>query len=219
MISRQASYCSSPIGRRDPKGVQTLQWHDVTLGCQDDNLCGCQDDLFLQNGSIHIPFSNHEILKIQTANNDQMCIVLAATKQLSTNGSVRPAVCLSVRLSHLFHYVPIVVSSWNFHDLLPMTGSDVHAKDQDQRSKVKVTEIKTQFSCFQTITPVWIYTWWWNDAHRCRKGALLFFNVIHQISRSHQTNKSPIWTGIEPFRAVTPVWIHQWIWNDAQSLT
>ena len=28
---------------------------------------------------------------------------------------------LSVRLSHLFGYVPIIVSSWNFQELLPMT--------------------------------------------------------------------------------------------------
>ena len=30
-------------------------------------------------------------------------------------------VCLSVRLSHLFHYVSIIVSSWNFQELLRMT--------------------------------------------------------------------------------------------------
>ena len=29
--------------------------------------------------------------------------------------SVRPSVCLS----HLFHHVPIIVSSWNFQELLP----------------------------------------------------------------------------------------------------
>ena len=29
------------------------------------------------------------------------------------------SVCPSVRLSHLFDYVPIIVSSWNFQDLLP----------------------------------------------------------------------------------------------------
>ena len=33
------------------------------------------------------------------------------------NGSVR----LSVRPSHLFDYVPIIVSSWKFQELLPMT--------------------------------------------------------------------------------------------------
>ena len=27
----------------------------------------------------------------------------------------------SVRLSHLFHYVPIIVLPWNFHELLLMT--------------------------------------------------------------------------------------------------
>ena len=35
----------------------------------------------------------------------------------SINGSVRPPVCLS----HLFCYVPIIVLSWNFQDLLPLT--------------------------------------------------------------------------------------------------
>ena len=35
--------------------------------------------------------------------------------------SVRPSVCLSVRPSHLFDYVPIIVSSWNFQELLPVT--------------------------------------------------------------------------------------------------
>ena len=31
-------------------------------------------------------------------------------------------------------------------------------------------------------------------------------------------NKLPIWTRIERFRTVTIVWIHRWLWNDAQSL-
>ena len=31
------------------------------------------------------------------------------------------SVCLSVCLWRLFHYVPIIVSSWNFQELLPMT--------------------------------------------------------------------------------------------------
>ena len=43
---------------------------------------------------------------------------LAATSSLM-NGI--PSVCPSVCPSHLFDYVPIIVSSWNFQDLLPMT--------------------------------------------------------------------------------------------------
>ena len=36
---------------------------------------------------------------------------------LSVCPSVRPSVCLS----HLFHWVPVIVSSWNFQELLPLT--------------------------------------------------------------------------------------------------
>ena len=39
----------------------------------------------------------------------------------SMNGSVRPSVRPSVCPSHLFDYVPIIVSSRNFQELLPMT--------------------------------------------------------------------------------------------------
>ena len=47
---------------------------------------------------------------------------------------------------------------------------------------------------------------------------VLFFKVIHQISRSRRTKKSPILTRLERFRTVTQVWLPQWLWNDAQSL-
>ena len=56
-------------------------------------------------------------------NNEFELKFLAATKQLyewfspSVRLSVRPSVCLS----HLFDYVPIIVSSWNFQELLPVT--------------------------------------------------------------------------------------------------
>ena len=46
----------------------------------------------------------------------------------------------------------------------------------------------------------------------------IFVKVIHEISRSHGRKKMPILTQIERFRTVTPVWIHRWMWNDAQSL-
>ena len=42
-----------------------------------------------------------------------------------------------VRLSHIFHYVPIILSSWNFQELLPMTKvrSMQKVKVRGQRSR------------------------------------------------------------------------------------
>ena len=68
---------------------------------------------------------------------------LLARPSSSMNGSVHP----SVRLSHLLHYVPIIVSSWNFQELLPMT-------EVTSMQKVKVTEVNTQLSGFRTVNPV-----------------------------------------------------------------
>ena len=66
-----------------------------------------------------------------------------------------------------------------------------------KRSKVKVTEVNTQLSRFRTLTPVWIHIWHWNHAHswkQHRRGALLFFKVIRQISKSHRG-----WVGLWGF--------------------
>ena len=112
---------------------------------------------------------------------------LAATKQLYDWFS--PSVCLSVRLS----VTPFSPCS-NHRIIMKFSGgitkvrSDVHAKGQGQRSKVKVTEVNTQLSRFQTLTPVWIDIWQWNHAHSSkqhRRCALLFFKVIRHILRSH----------------------------------
>ena len=81
------------------------------------------------------------------------------------------SVCPSVCLSLLFDYVPIILSSWNFQELLPMT-------------KVR------------SMQKVWIDIWWWNDAYGLmlfRRGALLFFKVIRQVSRSHGSKNRRIW--------------------------
>ena len=110
---------------------------------------------------------------------------LAATKHLQYHFSL--SACPSVCLSHLFHNVAVMyhheIFRSYYHD-----KSDVHAKGQGQRSKIKVTEDKQQFSRFRTVTPVWIYTWQWNYAQSLMwhmRSALLFFMVIRQISRSH----------------------------------
>ena len=51
-----------------------------------------------------------------------------------------------------------------FSGVITNDRSDVHANSQGQRSKIRVTEVMTPFSRFRTVTPVWIYIWWWNDA-------------------------------------------------------
>ena len=53
------------------------------------------------------------------------------------NTDVRRSVCLSVCPSHLFDYVPIIVSSWNFQESLPMTKvmSMRKVKVRGQRSR------------------------------------------------------------------------------------
>ena len=120
---------------------------------------------------------------------------LAATKQLYK--WYFPSVCPSVRLS----VTPFWLCS---HHRIIMKHSGVitndrrkvHAKGQGQRSKVKVTEVMTQLNRFRTVTPVWIHICWWNDVYSLmllRRGALLFFKVIRQISRSHGSKNRGLW--------------------------
>ena len=108
-------------------------------------------------------------------------------------GSVRPSVRPSVTpFSPCSHHRIIM----KFSGIITMVKSDVHAKGQGQRSKVKVTEVNTQLSRFRILTLVWIHIWQWNHAHswkQQRRGALLFFKVIRQISRSHGSKNRRIW--------------------------
>ena len=126
-------------------------------------------------------------------------LFLAATKQLYKwyFPSVRLSVCPSVRLS----VTPFSPCSHHriimkFSGVITMVKSDVHAKGQGQRSKVKVTEVTTQLNRFRTVTPVWIHIWWWNYTYSLmllRRGALLFLKVIRQISRSHGAKNRKVW--------------------------
>ena len=113
---------------------------------------------------------------------------LAATKQLNEWYflSVRPSLTPFSLCSH--HRIIMKFSGFITND-----QGRVHAKGQGQRSKVKVTEVTAQLNRFRTVTPVWIHIWWWNDAYSYRRGALLFFKVIRQISRSHGYKNRRIW--------------------------
>ena len=105
--------------------------------------------------------------------NGIFCLSVCPSVCLSVCLSVCPSVCLSVRLSvTLFWLYP--------HHLIIM----------------KFSEVTTQLSRFRTVTPAWIHIWRWNDTCSLmllRRGALLFFKVIRQISRSHGSKNRRIW--------------------------
>ena len=108
--------------------------------------------------------------------------------------------------------------AWSIIEEVPYCFSRSSCKFQVTRDQKK--SILTQIGGFRTVTPVRIHWWLWNDAQslkQYRRGALLFFRVICQISRSHGTKKSPILTRIERFRTVTWVSLCRLLSNDAQS--
>ena len=132
--------------------------------------------------------------KMTSLCSDPDILFLAATKQLykwyfpSVRLSVRPSVCHTffTMFPSSYHH-EIFRSYYQWQQWRPCRWS---------RSKVKVTEVTTQLNCFRTVTPVWIHIWWWNDAYSLimlRRGALLFFKVIGQISRSHGSKNCRFW--------------------------
>ena len=146
------------------------------------------------NSSLNSPMATKWCTKLEVAL--KRCpIVLAATKQLYKwcFPSVRLSVRLSVTSFWLWSHHRIIMK---FSGVITNDQRKVHAKGQGQRSKVKVTEVTTQLNRCRTVTPVWIHIWWWNDAYSLmllRRGALLFFKVIRQISRSHGSKNRRIW--------------------------
>ena len=111
----------------------------------------------------------------------------AATKQRDEWSCpyIRPSVCPS----HLFDNVPVILSLWNYQELLPLTEVMPEVKVRGQRSRSQRSkQILSQFGRFWTVTPVWIHRWLRNYAHSLkwqRRGALLFFVVICRILKSH----------------------------------
>ena len=73
------------------------------------------------------------------------CDQAALQMVFSVRLSVRPSVCLSVCLSHLFHHVPIIVSSWYFQELLPwskvMSMQKVKVRGQRSRSQRSIPNL------------------------------------------------------------------------------
>ena len=107
-----------------------------------------------------------------------------------------------------------------FSGVITIDRRDVHAKGQGQRSKVKVTEVKTQLQpfpdCNSSLNSHMVMKWCTKldvIEERCPivfQGHLSNFKVT-------QLKKLLILTQIRLFRTVTPVWIQWWLWNDAQT--
>ena len=80
---------------------------------------------------------------------DQAALWMVRSVGTSVCPSVRPPVCdtFFTMFQSMYHH-EIFRSYYNWQKWCPCKRS---------RSKVKVTEVKTQFSRFRTTTPVWIY--------------------------------------------------------------
>ena len=106
------------------------------------------------------------------------------------------SVCLSVCLSVCHTFLIMFPSSYH-HEMFRMYYQWQKWRPcKRSRSEVKVTDVNIQLSGFRTVTPVWIHIWWWNDAQSLmllRRGALFFYKVIREISRSHGSKNRRIW--------------------------
>ena len=105
-------------------------------------------------------FANAE-LALYVLSCDRAALQMVFSVCLSVCPSVSPSVRLSVTPFWLCSHHRIIMK---FSGVITNDQRKVHAKGQGQRSKFKVTDVTTQLNRFQTVTPVWIHIWWWNDA-------------------------------------------------------
>ena len=135
---------------------------------------------------IILPLIHHRWYKYNNSNSPHW--FLAATKKFYEWWSLSASI-------PVWHTCASPLSGWVLYrqlELTKLTRPDLHHVGlfilRDVRPSV--TEVKTQFSSFRTVTPIWIHIWRWNDAQSLiwhKRDALLFSKVIHQISRSHGT--------------------------------
>ena len=93
-----------------------------------------------------------------------------------------------------------------FSGVISIYKSDVHAKVRRSRSQ-QSKQTLPQLGCFQTVSPVWIRRWLWNDAHSLKS----IEEVPYCFSRSsvrfqgHTHKKMPILTRIRRFRIIDKI--------------
>ena len=143
---------------------------------------------------------------------------LAATKQLYEwfTSSVCPSVCTSVH----HNFLTMFPSSYHqaFLGVITNDRSDVRAKGQGQRSR---SQRSTPNLAVSRLLFQFEFTYDDEMMHRawCCLGEVPYCFLRSSVKFQGRTaNKSSILTQIGRFWTVTPVWIHQWLWNDAQSL-
>ena len=87
----------------------------------------------------------------------------------------------------------------------------------------KKSPILTWIERFWTVTQLLIHWWIWSDAQSLAKYSSKRCSIIFQGLPSNFEvtwgKKSQLLTQFERFRIIVKVWIHRWLWNDAQSLT
>ena len=127
-----------------------------------------------------------------------------------THGFIcKDAICLSTwRLSHLFDNVSVIVHTlyihvYHYHH--EIFRSNYHWRPcKRSRSKVKVTEVKTQCNRLQTVTLAWFHIWRWSDAQSdawCGLGEMSYCFSKSSVKFKVAGDKN------------------NRLWNDAQSLT
>ena len=114
--------------------------------------------------------------------------------QRSSSQTSRPNLAVSGLQFEFIYGNEMMHKTWCYLGEVPYYFSRTSVKFQGDTSK-EIVDL-TQIWRFRTVTPVWIQWWLWNDAQSLkqnRKGVLLFFKVIHQISRLHGTKNHQFW--------------------------
>ena len=94
------------------------------------------------------------------------------------------SVRLSVRLLHLFDNVPVIVPSWNFQELLPLTDVLAMQKVRGQRSEVKVTDVHEKGQRSKVKVKLWLQFEFTYGDEMMHKAWCCLEEVPYRFSRS-----------------------------------
>ena len=111
------------------------------------------------NSSLESPMATKWCAKLEVAL--KRCPIVFSCDQaaLWMVQSVRPSVCLSVRLSVRHTFLTMFPSSCHHEIFRSHYQWQKWRPCKRSRSKVEVTEVTTQLNRFRTVTPVWMHIW------------------------------------------------------------